>query len=407
MKRFLVVLAVILVTVLVMGKATEITFWYALSSTSGQVFNALVDEFNNSQSDIKVDAVYSGKYADTAQKVTAALAANTLPNGGIIPAGPIFTGARGNYALYDYMVADPDFDMSDFYDAMWDYSKYNGRICAIPYNISTPLLYYNKDLMREAGLDPENPPQTWDELLTSAKTISELKPEYWGFDAVDTVWTFKSFLLQNNCEIIDPAMNEPLFDKEAGIETAEFWKRLIDEGAMPVGLHDMAEKMFLGGTLGFYIGTSSRVGKWVGNTGFDFGMAYLPAEKRRAVAIGGAVAVLFPENKAKDDATYKFIKWLCLPENVARFTMETGYIPTTKSSLETPAMKSFFESNPDYRVAFSQLQFAHAYWHFDQMGNMDGLIWEALEKIERGVLSPAESMKWAANELKSEIEASK
>lgn len=407
MKRFLVVLAVLLIAALSLGKATEVTFWYALSSNTGVVFKGLVDEFNASQDEIFIDAIFSGKYADTAQKVTAALAANQLPDGGIVPAGPIFTGARGNYALYDYIESDSDFDMADFYDAMWDYSMYDGKICAIPYNISTPVFYYNKDLMKEAGLDPENPPSNWDELLEAAKKISALKEEYWGFDTKDTPWIFKAFLLQNGCEIIDPAQSEPLFDRAAGIEAAEYWKKLIDEKAMPIGLHNMAEKMFLGGTLGFYIGSSSRVGKWQGNTSFEFGAAYLPGAKRRAVPIGGAVAVLFPKDKKTDEATYKFIKWLTLPENVAKFSMATGYIPTRKSALETPEMKEFFQANPMFEIAFSQLQFAHAYWHFDQMGNMDGLLWESLENIEREIMTPEESMKWAAEELRKEIEASK
>jgi len=138
----------------------EIVFWYPLSGTKGEVFKSIVEEFNKTHPSIKVKLVYTGEYRDTAQKVMAALATGTLPNGGIIPAGPIFTGPYGNYKILEYIEKDPEFDMNDFYNVAWEYSKYKGKICAIPYNISTPILIYNKKLLKEAGLDPNKPPET-------------------------------------------------------------------------------------------------------------------------------------------------------------------------------------------------------------------------------------------------------
>lgn len=389
---------------------TEITFWYALSGVSGESIKSIVDAFNASQSDITVKMVYSGSYADTAQKITAALAANALPNGGIIPAGPIFTGAQDNYVLLDYMLADPEFDMDDFYPALWDYCNYQGKICAIPFNISTPILYYNKDLMIASGLDPENPPQNWEELLAAAMAITKDTngdgvADIWGVDMADTPWIFKAFLLQNETAIIDVATMTPLFDNAQGIEAAQFWKRLIDEKAMPVGQHSLAEKMFLGGTLGFYLGSSNKIGRWLGTTSFEFGATFLPAGVVRAVPIGGAVAVLFPNNQKEDEATYRLIKWLTTPEYVAKFAMETGYLPTRKSALELPETQQFMESTPMWRVAFEQLTFAFSYWHFNEMGTMDTMIAEALEKIERGVSSPADAMRELTGDLKAEIKA--
>lgn len=412
MKKVFLLTVLIFVAVFCLAQATEITFWYALSGQKGEVFKELVDEFNEMQDEVFVKAVFSGKYAETSQKLMASIAANTLPNGGVVPAGPIFTGARDNYLILDYIENDQDFDMDDFYPAMWDYSKYEGKICAIPYNISTPVMYYNKELFEKAGLDPEHAPQNWEELLEFAKKITVDEngdgiPEIWGFDVKDTPWIFKAFLSQNECEIIDSSTLDPKFDTPEGYETAEFWKQLIDEGAMPVGLHDMAEKMFLGGTLGIYMGSSSRIGSWLGNTEFDFGAAYLPAGKIRSIPIGGAVIVLFPFSEEENEATYKFIKWVTEPENVAYFSMNTGYIPTRKTALEVPELVEFMEETPMYRIAFEQLQYGFSYWHFFEMGTMDGLIWEALEKIEREIASPEEAMDWVSVELENEIEANK
>ncbi len=407
MRKLLLVGLLVLFTITVLS--VEIVFWYPLSGTKGQVLKEIVERFDKAHPDIKVKLVYTGKYRETAQKVMSALVTKSLPNGGIIPAGPIFTGAYGNYKILEYMLYDPDFDISDFYDVAWDYAKYKGRICAIPYNISTPVLIYNKKLMEEAGLDPNRPPETWEELLEYAKKITkdlngDGEPDIWGLNIKDTPWLFKAMLFQNDCEIIDADTMTPLFDGPKGVEAAAFWKKLIDEKAMPVGMHNLADKQFISGTLGFYMGSSSRIGKWCGKLPFEVGVAFLPKKVKRAIPIGGAVLVMFPHSKEEDDAMWKLIKWLVSPENLGEFCIKTGYIPIRESVLEVPEVKKFMEENPDYRVAFEQMKYGKAYWHFEQMGTMDYLLYEYLDKIERGILTPEEAMKEAAEKLKKEIE---
>ena len=405
--RKLLILEVLITLMVISVFSITIEFWYPLSGTKGEVFKEIVAAFEKANPDIKVKLVYTGKYAETAQKVMAALSTNTCPNGGIIPAGPIFTGPYGNYKILEYIQSDPSFDMDDFYPVAWDYAKYKGKICAIPYNISTPVLIYNKKLMKEAGLDPNKPPQTWDELLEYAKKITkdingDGEPDIWGLNVMDVKWIFKAMLMQNDCKIIDPETLNPLFDSPKGIEAAEFWKKLVDEKAMPVGMHRLADKQFVSGMLGFYLGSSSRIGKW-SNLPFEWGVAFLPKKVKRAVPIGGAVLVIFPHSKEEDDATWKLIKWLVEPENLGKFCIKTGYIPIRKSVLEVPEVKEFLEKNPKYRVAFEQMKYGEAYWHFEQMGLMDALLTEYLDKIERGVLTPAEAMKEAAEKLRKEI----
>lgn len=418
MKKLLLILVILLALSSMAVAVTKISFWYAISGVSGDVLKDLIQRFQTENPDIEVEAIFSGKYADTAQKITAALAANALPNGGIIPAGPIFTGARGNYKILEYMQKDSTFAMADFYPAMWDYSMYKGKICAVPYNISTPVLFYNKGLMEKAGLDPTKPPSTWKELLEYSKKITkdtsgDGEPDIWGLNIADVPWIFKSFLLQNENNIVQPIEKgkdiwelQPLFREKSAIETAEYWKQLITEKAMPMGLHGLAEKQFLGGTLGFYIGSSSRIGTWAGSTAFDFGVGFLPAGKRLGIPIGGAVLVLFPAKQEEMDATYKLIKWLTQPDKVAEFSMKTGYVPIRKSALDLPEMKTFFEKNPYYKTAFEQSDYAYAYWHFDAMGTMDALISEILEKIERALVTPKEGMEWLNDKTLEEIAAS-
>ncbi|MCD6398057.1 MAG: ABC transporter substrate-binding protein [Spirochaetaceae bacterium] len=389
----------------------NIVFWYALSGSKGEVFKGLVDKFNSSQDEVIVEGIFSGKYAETAQKITASLAAKTLPNGGIIPAGPIFTGQYDNFKILEYLENDSDFDMGDFYDGVWDYGKYDGKICAVPYNISTPIMYYNKDLFREAGLDPDSPPTTWDELLEAAAAITKDTDgdgveDIWGYNVKDTKWIFKALLMQNGNGIIDASTKTPLFTDKSGVETAAFWEKMIDQKAMPAGLHGIAEDMFLGGQLGIMMASSSRIAKWSGNTEFELAAAFLPKGKKSAVPIGGATATLFPSgNENQDKATYTFIKWLVEPENLAELSINTGYIPPRAAVLKEESVKTFLDDAPMFKVAFEQLKYASSYWHFNEMGTMDSLIWEALEKMEIEDLSPEATMEWLSDSLTAEIEA--
>ncbi len=413
MKRFvafsLLVLFILSFSAISFAKTTNIVFWYPLSGSKGAVFKKIVEEFNKVQSDVHVKLVYTGKYRDTAQKVSSAIAAGALPNAGLIPAGPIFTGPYNNYTIYNFVKNDPDLNISDFYKVALDYATYKGKLAGLPYNISVPVLYYNKELMKKAGLDPNTPPDTWDELLSFAKKITkdinnDKTPDIWGVNMADTPWIFKCMLLQNNCNIIDSNTLTPLFDSKKGIEAAQFWKKLVDEKAMPVGLHRLADKQFLANSLGFYMGSSSRIGRWSGKVKFDWDVAFLPKKEKRAVAIGGAVLEIFPHSKEEDEAAWKLIKWLISPPNMAEFCMKTGYIPIRRSILSLSKVKKFLDNNPKYKAAYEEMKYGIAYYHFQEMGTMDGLLWEALDKLERGVMSPEDAMKEAAKKLKEEIE---
>ncbi|MBU4350511.1 ABC transporter substrate-binding protein [bacterium] len=384
----------------VFASGVKIDFWYALGGEAGKVFSGLIKEFNQSQNEVEVNGIYSGNYGDTANKVIAAIASDTLPQGGIIPAGPLFTGAYGNYKILDY-IEKYKFNLGKFYPGTLDYSKYQGKICVLPFNISTPVLYYNKDLFEKVGLDPEKPPQTWEELMEYGKkltldTDNDGNADTWGVDIKSIDWVFKAFILQNGGKIMNEDSTEVMFNSPEGLEALKFWKSLTDEGIMPVGLHDLAEKYFLSGNLGIYLGSSTKLGGWSGQLDFDFGTAFLPKKKTYAVTMGGATAALFPSTPEKEEATWKFIEWLLGSENIAKWSAATGYIPTTSSALKTIIIQKLFQEKPEYKAAFEQLQYVQNYEHFSAMGTLDRTFYEMLDKVEREALTPEEALEEAA-----------
>ena len=390
------------------ASGVKIDFWYALGGNGGEVFSGLIKEFNQSQNEVEVNGIYSGNYGDTANKVIAAIASDTLPQGGIIPAGPLFTGAYGNYKILDY-IEKYKFNLGKFYPGTLDYSKYQGKICVLPFNISTPVLYFNKVLFEIGGLDPETPPHTWEELMEYGKNLTldtdnDGNIDTWGVDIKSIDWVFKAFILQNGGKIMNEDSTEVMFNSPEGLEALKFWKSLTDEGIMPVGLHDLAEKYFLSGNLGIYLGSSTRLGKWYGQLDFDFGTAFLPKKKTFAVTMGGATAALFPSTPEKEEATWKFIEWLLGSENIAEWSANTGYIPTTSSALKTLIIQKLFLEKPEYKPAFEQLKYVQNYEHFSAMGTLDRTFYEMLDKVEREALTPEEALKEAAEIITDDMQ---
>lgn len=392
-------------------KPVTITFWYALGGSKGKTFEAMVEEFNKTNPDgITVEAIYSGKYGETAQKVIAAIASDTLPNGGVIPAGPLWTGREGNYKIAEYVKGPDGLDMDDFWPVLWTYNEYDGKVCSLPFNNSTPVMYYNKDLMKKAGLDPEKPPQTWDELKSMAKQIVEKvtgEPKTWGVDTSSPDWILKALIIQNGGKIMNDDATEPLFASEAGYEALSWWKSLVDEGLMPAAQHKGARDLFIAGHLGFLYSSTGSVGKVMGGAQFDWGTAFLPKKVKYGATVGGAALTLFPSTKEKEDATWKFLKWLLSPENTAKWTVATGYVPVRKSILQSPEVQELFKEHPQYRAGFEQLEYAETYPHFWEMGALDNFFRKAMEKVELGTMEPKAALDEASELLKAEMAKSK
>jgi len=384
-----------------------ITFWYALGGTSGSAFEAMLAEFNETNPDgITVEGTYSGGYGETAQKVIAAIASDTLPNGGVIPAAPLWTGREGNYKILEYIDGPDGLDKEDFWPVLWTYNEYDGKIASLPFNNSTPVLYYNKDLMAEAGLDPEDPPETWDELKAMAKQIVESidrDPKVWGADTNSPDWILKALILQNGGRIMDDLSTEPAFASEAGYQALSWWKSLVDEGIMPAAQHGEARDLFIAGHMGFLYSSTGSVSRVLGGAQFDWETTFLPKKEKYGATVGGAALALFPSTKEKEDATWKFLKWLVSPENTASWTVETGYVPIRKSNLQSPIIQQLFEETPQYRAGFEQLEVAETYPHFWEMGSLDVFFAQAMEKVELGAMEPQAALDEADELLREEM----
>ncbi len=401
-------LATALLSVVALATAqTTIEFWYAVGGSQGTAIQEMIDEFNaTNEYGITVNGTYSGAYGDTAQKIVASLAANSLPQGGLVPAGPLWTCREGNYLLEEHMAGPEGLSEDYFFEVLLDYNRYDGHLCGLPFNNSTMVMFYNQDLMARAGLDPEAPPQTWDELVAQATQIVQNVPGSIGVEVRDEAWWLKALILQNGGQIVTEDPIAPAFHEAAGVEALEFWQGLVDAGLMPASQHDVSRDLFIAGRVGFLMASTASVATVAGGASFPHGTDLLPGKLQRGATVGGANLVMFPSTPEQELATWRLLKFLTSVENSIKFTTATGYVPISPAAAESAEIQALLAEQPANAAGFNQLAVSSQYPHFFAMGTMDGLLADVIEFVELGVKTPAAALKDAADTLIVEIAAS-
>ena len=381
--------------------------WYAVSGITATTFEALVNEYIAANPNIKINISYAGSYADCAEKISANLLTGTAPDVALMSAGPLYTGARQDWTI-EGLIQDPAFDKAGIYEGVWKYAEFKGRICALPYGISVPVLYYNKAIIEKAGIDLEkNAPKTWDELYALAEKAQKDGGATWGFDVSDVPWLFKSMLNQNGNNIIDTTGEtiKPAYNDDAAVEVGEFWQKLTDNGIMPIDQHSNADNTFLAGEVAFVVSSSVRLARWSAKEGVpEFGVLPMPAFEKESVALGGNVLVCFPkkDQEAKLAAAWDLLKFLMSEEKHTEFAITTGYLPIYAKSMETEYVKNAIAEDPRRGIVYGQMANGWSYWHFDEMGTMDNILWGVLSEIENG--KPVkEALDKGVEDLKNEM----
>ncbi len=372
-------------------KPTEnvhLTVWYAVSGVTGEKFEALVNEYIAANPNVTVELSYAGSYADAANKISANLLTNTAPDVALISAAPLYTGAREDWTI-ETLIEDPAFDKDGIYEGVWKYAQWQGRNCALPYGISVPVLYYNKAVIEAAGIDLETEaPKTWDDLYALAERAVKDGGATYGFDVSDVPWLFKSMLNQNGNSIIDTASGdiEPAYNDDAAVEVGEFWQKLAVNGLMPIDQHSNADNTFLAGQTAFIVSSSVRLARWSAKEGvLDFGCLPMPSFAQESVALGGNHLCLFPSgDDAKTAAAWDLLKFLMSEEKHTEFALETGYLPIYASAMESDTVKNAIAEDARRGIVYGQMANAWSYWHFDEMGTMDNILWGVMSEIENG-----------------------
>lgn len=357
--------------------ATEIAWWHAMGGELGKKLEQIAQTFNESQADYKIVPVYKGSYPETLTAAIAAFRANQQP--AIVQVFEVGTGtmmaAKGAvYPVYKLMADEGEnFEPASFIaPVVGYYSDTDGNILSLPFNSSTPILYYNKDVFTKAGLDPEVAPKTWSEVEEFSKKIVSSGAAKCGFTSAWITWVQTENLSALHDKPFATEQNgfggfnaEFTFNGDVQIKHWANLKKWQDEGLFkyggPVG-GDQAATMFYAQECAMTMNSSAgRAG--VINNAKDFtpGFAPLPyyedviSEPKNSIIGGATLWVLNGKDKATYTGVAKFFSHLSKPEVQAEWHQETGYLPITNASYELGQTQGYYSQNPGSDISIKQI----------------------------------------------------
>ena len=376
MKRILgtiLVLAMLLSMLAVPALADEpleLTMFFPVNvgGAVAQLIDNMTNTFNEQNPGIKVNAVYTGNYDDTVTAIQTAIGTSGQPDLFLSLATQRFTMDDTNMAmtLDDIIANDPEGQA--FIDGfMLDSYVEDGAIISIPFQRSTMVLFYNKDAFKEVGLDPEQPPKNWEELVDYAQKLTNDK-RYGVAIALNSgsaQWAFTGFSLQNctnGVGLMSADGKEIYFNTPENVEALQLWLDLQNKyHCMAPGIVQWTDMptQFLAGEVAMIYHTTGNLTNIKNNANFDFGVAFLPAGRQWGAPTGGGnFYITNGISEERQQAAWKYIKWMCSTERAAQWSIDTGYVATRESCYETPALKEYYASFPQALVAYEQLPYA-------------------------------------------------
>lgn len=339
------------------GGPIELTFWSLFTGGDGEFFDAMIEEFNNSQDEIvmKNDMV---KFDDYYTKLTTALAAKSAPDVIVIHQGNLlnYIPSGSILPLNDYVSEEM---LSDFQTAPLEACRFDGNLYSIPLDVHPIVMYYNKDILAEAGITEI--PTTADEFLAAAKQIEE-KTDKWAFGIDNTTGTYKaytltrlffSFMAQQGGSFLTADNSAANFNNEYGVKALTYLQDLVNKYPYnPNELdYDAAMNLFKLGEVAFYFNGVWATGTLEQVDGLNFGATQLPAFFGSNAAWAGSHTLAVPvqrnQDPAKVEAAVKFIDWMT---SHAEMWARAGQIPTRKSVLESEEFKAL-PYRSDYAAA--------------------------------------------------------
>ena len=390
--------------------ATKISFYYpiAVGGPITKIIDSYAADFEHENPGVKIKPIYAGDYVQTIGKALIAIKGGDIPECAILLAADIITLTDENAVTpLDDLVktAEDKAWLESFYPAFMENARLKGKTYAIPFQRSTPVLYWNKDAFKEAGLDPEKAPATWAELVQFAKKLTKRDASgnvtQWGVEIPSggsfPYWLFQGLTTQNGAILMNPEGTKTAFDKPAVVEALQYWVDLtLKDKVAPSGLVEWGTtpKDFFEGKTAMMWTTTGNLTNVRDNAKFPFGVAMLPARLQRGTPTGGGNLYLFkhatPEQNA---ASVKFVQFMTAPEQAARWSIATGYIAVTPAAFETKALKDYVASFPPAAVARDQLQYAVAEFSTHDNQRVTKAFDDNLQAALTGAKTPAQALK--------------
>ena len=268
----------------------------------------------------------------------------------------------------------------------------DGRQWGVPFNASTPIVYYNLDLVEQAGGSQDALPADWDGLIALGAEISNLGDDFdglaysvseWGDD-----WLWQALIFNYGGSLMDAGKTKVTFGDDAGMQAVTLISRIAKETGMPLLTEDQTIQQFAAGKLGIFIGSTAEVrvmGELVGDK-FAWKTGGYPIADRAngGVPTGGNVAVILSQDEAKTQAAWEFVKFATGPEGQKIAVLGSGYMPTNLQTASPDYLGSHYADNPDWTTSMKQWPVAKAW--FGYPGNKGVKIWREQQAILASII---------------------
>jgi sn-glycerol 3-phosphate transport system substrate-binding protein len=388
----------------------KVVYWRALSGAPGQAQEELVKRFNASQQEVEVEAQFQGSYPELMRKLQAALAARSTPEVVMLdsPFMPFFAKNGALVALDDMAQGSDGVNLKDYMSGLLADGYYDGKLYALPFARSTPILYFNRDMFKDVGL-PDRAPSTWDEFLDFSRKLTRKeggRTTRVGYavqmGTTTAHWYFQALLYSYGNDVSDDKYNVFL-DRPEAIAAAKYLYDLVfTHGvAVPGTGPDGAQGAFTNARSGMHFGSTGSLANILKTGRFEVGVAFMPAARRRQVPVGGSVlAIMSTASREKQAAAWKFIKYMTNAQSNIYFVQQTGYMPLSVSASTSPVMKDFYVKNPEFTVAVNQLRYVRPQASIISVPEATEIFRQLVEKLTVGRVDPAQAMREATGALR-------
>lgn len=380
MKRLVALLLVLMLALtglsaLAEGGKTKVVFWYSLGGTNAEVIASMVEAFNASQDKIEVDAQYQGEYDDAINKLKATAMGEALPFDIVqtYEIGSRFIIDSKKMVPVQTYIDKTGFDTSVIEPNLLAYYTIDGVINSVPFNCSTPLMYYNKTAFDEAGITEI--PTTVDGILEIAEKLAtfdaEGKLDRAGFLFSNYGWFFEQWTGKMGREYVNNGngresyATKVAFDENgAALDLFNMWKKISENKYTQYierGGTGQARAAFAAGKTAIFLASTANLAGVLTNVGdsFEVGTAFFPyvnAEDKGGVSTGGGTLWMVDSgDEAKMDASWEFIQYMINPENQAVWNARTGYFPINMKAHDTDTFKENIAKFPQFQTALDQL----------------------------------------------------
>jgi sn-glycerol 3-phosphate transport system substrate-binding protein len=348
------------------GSTVNITYWGSFSGNLGEAEQAMVQRFNEAQDEVVVEYQFQGSYEETAQKFTAGLQANTIPDA-ILLSDVWWFGfyVAGAIAELDGLAQEAAVDFADYEPVLLNEGRRQDKQFWVPFARSTPLFYYNKDIWAEAGL-PDRAPETWAEFSEWAPQLVQRDGDTLARSAFVhpngasyIAWLFQGVTWQHGGQYSMPDFTMTLTDPNT-LRAAQFYK----DTAVDLGWASLSadiNKDFVGGVAASMLASTGGLAGITSTATFPVGVGFLPKADAFGCCTGGAgLAIPSGTPDEKKLAAMKYIAFATNPEQAGQWSRDTGYMPVRISTKESPEMQTFFAENPNFKTAVDQLPLTRA-----------------------------------------------